>query len=76
VADSSNLRSISRIAKSEEFYDARLLAHDVLATNPTLWEPGYVKTVHEGVERPLEPVYFRIATAEVCGREGVVGQTL
>jgi len=61
------------LPKSEEFYDARLLAHDVLATNPTWWEPGYVRTVHGGVERPLEPVYFRIEIAEMTGREGIVG---
>ena len=61
------------LPKSEAFYEARLLAHDVLAANPTWWEPGYVKTVHEGAERTLEPVYFRIVIAEMSGREGVVG---
>ena len=64
------------LPKTVEFYDARLLAHNLLAATPTWWEPGYVKTLHEGAERPLEPIYFRIVIEEMSGREGTVHQPL
>jgi uncharacterized protein len=64
------------LPKSVEFDDARQLAHDLLATTPTWWEPGYAKTLHEGMERPLVPIYFRIVIEKMSGREGVAGQAL
>lgn len=60
------------LPKSLEFQDLRVLADNLLAETPTWWEPGYVKTLHEGAERPLEPIYFRIVIEEMSGRAGVV----
>ena len=62
----------------EEFTDApeqqqlRIHAHNLLQKNPLWWEPGYVKTVIQGAERPLsEYTYFRIHIDTISGRRGV-----
>jgi nitroimidazol reductase NimA-like FMN-containing flavoprotein (pyridoxamine 5'-phosphate oxidase superfamily) len=49
----------------------RVVAHDLLAETAMWWEPGYVKTLHQGEERRLEPVYFRISISEISGHQGV-----
>jgi nitroimidazol reductase NimA-like FMN-containing flavoprotein (pyridoxamine 5'-phosphate oxidase superfamily) len=55
-------------------YEAhRKRAHDLLQRRPAWWEPGYVKTVLEGRERPLEPLYFRIHIEKISGRRGIPG---
>jgi hypothetical protein len=41
-----------------------MVAHDLLAKTAMWWEPGYVKTLHKGEERPLQPIYFRISISE------------
>jgi nitroimidazol reductase NimA-like FMN-containing flavoprotein (pyridoxamine 5'-phosphate oxidase superfamily) len=50
-----------------EFQQARVIAYNRLHTRANWWEPGYVETVLQGVERPLEPVYFRVKIAQVTG---------
>jgi hypothetical protein len=50
-----------------EYDGARTLAHSLLQQRPIWWEPGYTKTVHEGGERPLELVYFRVHIAQITG---------
>jgi len=53
-----------------EFYEARVLAHDILATTANWWEPGYSKTLRGSTERVLDPVYFRISINEISGHRG------
>jgi len=43
-----------------EFQRTRMVAHDLLAKTAMWWEPGYIKTLHKGEERPLQPIYFRL----------------
>jgi nitroimidazol reductase NimA-like FMN-containing flavoprotein (pyridoxamine 5'-phosphate oxidase superfamily) len=33
------------------------------------WEPGLVKTLHQGAVRPLETVYFRVKITEMSAHE-------
>ena len=49
----------------------RMVAHDLLAKTAMWWEPGYVKTLHKGKERPLQPIYFRISISEISGHQGL-----
>jgi nitroimidazol reductase NimA-like FMN-containing flavoprotein (pyridoxamine 5'-phosphate oxidase superfamily) len=56
---------------TSEFHDARLAAHDLLASTAVWWEPGYVKTLHQGLERPFQPIYFRILINEISGHQGI-----
>ena len=57
-----------------EFHEIRALAHDLLVETEMWWEPGYVKTIHKGEERPLVPIYFRIAITESSGHQGREGE--
>ena len=59
------------LTKSPEFSKAQVLAHDLLSMAAAWWEPGYVKTLHDGAERPLQPVYFRILIDEISGHQGI-----
>jgi uncharacterized protein len=55
-------------------YEAhRKRAYDLLQRRPAWWEPGYVRTVLDGKERPLEPVYFRISIGAISGHRGTPG---
>ncbi len=45
-------------------------AHALLQRRPAWWEPGYVKTIVDGKERPLEAMYFRIRIDQISGRRG------
>ena len=49
----------------------RTYAHDLLERRPAWWEPGYSRTVMEGKERPLKPVYFRILIDQITGHRGI-----
>ena len=55
--------------ESRELPDLRKFAHDLLARTAMWWEPGAVKTLHWGVERKLEAVYFRISIDEITGHQ-------
>ncbi|MDP1751664.1 MAG: pyridoxamine 5'-phosphate oxidase family protein [Reyranella sp.] len=55
---------------TEEYEAARAHAHALIQKRPAWWEPGYVKTIVEGKERPLTILYFRIRIAEISGRRG------
>ena len=59
------------LPNTPEFHAARMVAHDLLAQTAMWWEPGYVKTLHRGEERPLEPIYFRISISEISGHQGL-----
>jgi nitroimidazol reductase NimA-like FMN-containing flavoprotein (pyridoxamine 5'-phosphate oxidase superfamily) len=43
----------------------------LLAERAVWWEPGYAKTVLQGVEQPLLPVFFRLFITEITGRQAI-----
>ncbi len=45
----------------------RELAYKLLQQYAMWWEPGYVKTIHHGTERPLVPVFYRIYVDRITG---------
>jgi nitroimidazol reductase NimA-like FMN-containing flavoprotein (pyridoxamine 5'-phosphate oxidase superfamily) len=55
-----------------DFHRTRMVAHELLAKTAMWWEPGYVKTLHKGKERPLQPIYFRISISEISGHQGLL----
>jgi uncharacterized protein len=59
------------LADTPEFYPTPTVAHNLLAKTAMWWEPGYVKTLHKGEERPLQPIYFRISISEISGHQGL-----
>ena len=59
------------LPETPELHDARVRAHGLLAQTAGWWEPGYVKTVHQGVERPLQPLYFRVCVDTLTGHQGI-----
>jgi nitroimidazol reductase NimA-like FMN-containing flavoprotein (pyridoxamine 5'-phosphate oxidase superfamily) len=50
-----------------EWGNARALAHDLLQRKAVWWEPGYVKTIIHGTQRPLVPVFYRIHIMHITG---------
>jgi nitroimidazol reductase NimA-like FMN-containing flavoprotein (pyridoxamine 5'-phosphate oxidase superfamily) len=54
-----------------EFEASRRSAYALLQQRPQWWEPGYVRTVLHGAERPLELVYFRIQIGAVSGHRAM-----
>jgi nitroimidazol reductase NimA-like FMN-containing flavoprotein (pyridoxamine 5'-phosphate oxidase superfamily) len=55
-----------------DFHRTRVLAHELLEKTAMWWEPGYVKTLNSGKERPLQPIYFRISISEISGHQGLL----
>ena len=53
-----------------EYQAKRQLAWSLLQRQPVWWEPGYVKTILAGTERPLVPLYFRIRVERITGHRG------
>jgi nitroimidazol reductase NimA-like FMN-containing flavoprotein (pyridoxamine 5'-phosphate oxidase superfamily) len=76
VVSSEEWVSIIIFGRYEELPDtpqwetARGHAHELLEQKATWWEPGYVKTIIQGAERPLVPVYFRIHIEQITGHQG------
>jgi nitroimidazol reductase NimA-like FMN-containing flavoprotein (pyridoxamine 5'-phosphate oxidase superfamily) len=64
------------LPRTPEFLNARVVAHELLARTAVWWEPGYVKTVHQGLERQFEPVHFRILIDEISGHQGIADAPL
>jgi uncharacterized protein len=58
---------------TRDMHETRLVAHDLLAKSASWWEPGYVKTLHEGQARLLNPIYFRISINKISGHQGLSG---
>jgi uncharacterized protein len=54
-----------------EFRTPREMAYAFLQQWPDWWEPGYAKTIVNGAERTLIPVYFRVQIVQITGRRGV-----
>jgi hypothetical protein len=57
------------LPNSSEHVEQRVLAFNLLSKTSNWWEPGFVRTCHRGVVRPLEAVYFRIRITELTGHE-------
>jgi uncharacterized protein len=58
---------------TEEHEASRAHAHALIQRRPAWWEPGYVKTIVDGKERPLKVLYFRIRINQISGRRGIPG---
>jgi nitroimidazol reductase NimA-like FMN-containing flavoprotein (pyridoxamine 5'-phosphate oxidase superfamily) len=59
---------------TEEHETSRAHAHALLQSGHPAWlEPGFVKTMVDGRERPLEVLYFRIHIDQIIGRRGLPG---
>ena len=57
---------------TEQHATSRARAHALLqSSRPAWWEPGYVKTIVDGKERPLDVLYFRVRIDQITGRRGV-----
>ena len=54
-------------ADTPETRDMRQLAWSLLQKHELWWEPGYVKTILGGAERPMVPLYFRIRIGRITG---------
>jgi nitroimidazol reductase NimA-like FMN-containing flavoprotein (pyridoxamine 5'-phosphate oxidase superfamily) len=50
-----------------EWSSERTMAIELLKKNVTWWEPGSVKTILHGRERPLVPVFYRIYVTQIAG---------
>jgi len=59
------------LADTEEFFSARATAHWLLSKHAAWWEPGYVRTSHDGAERPMTGVWFRVSIRSISGHEAV-----
>ncbi len=73
IAHNRNWESVVATGRYEELPDTpegkheRDKAWSLLQMQPNWWQPGFVKTVISGVERPLVPIFFRIRLDEVSG---------
>ncbi len=73
VVNAEHWVSVIVFGRFEELPDApdwrseRVLAHELLQLKPMWWEPGYVKTIVHGTERPLVPVFYRIHIVQITG---------
>jgi uncharacterized protein len=61
------LGQFEELADTPEWRSERALAHQLLATKAMWWEPGFVKTILGGAERPLIPIFYRIYIKKITG---------
>lgn len=59
------------LPSTNEYLERQTLAYNLLSKVANWWEPGFVKTTHQGAVRPLETVYFRIKIAEMSAHEAL-----
>lgn len=82
VTDAQNWLSVIVFGRFAELPDTphftaeRELAYELLRRRPIWWEPAYVKTTVNAVERPLELTYFRIRIDKITGRRSIPDATL
>ena len=50
-----------------EWQGARAVAHKLLQKSAMWWEPAYVQSIHEGMSRPLVPIFYRIHIVRISG---------
>lgn len=73
ILHNRNWETVIATGEYEELRDTpqgaqeRHRAWQLLQTRSNWWQPGFVKTVISGVERPLAPIFFRIRLDEVTG---------
>lgn len=67
------LGQYEELPDTDEHELSRVHAHSLMKKRAAWWEPGYVKTIVDGKERPLEVLYFRIRIGEISGRRGIPG---
>ncbi len=73
IVNARQWASVIVFGRYEELLDTpegrieREMAATVLQKNAMWWEPGYVKTIPHGGERPLVPVFYRIHVAHITG---------
>jgi nitroimidazol reductase NimA-like FMN-containing flavoprotein (pyridoxamine 5'-phosphate oxidase superfamily) len=60
------------LPNGSEYLERQVLAYNLLSKAANWWEPGFVKTIHQGAVRPLETVYFRIKITEMSAHEASV----
>lgn len=65
------LGTYEELPDKPEWENERAIAHNLLQRKAGWWEPGYVKTIVKGEERPLVPHFFRIHIVEITGRQGI-----
>jgi uncharacterized protein len=71
IVSPSEWTSVIVSARYEELKDTpegrehRQLAYELLQGRKFWWEPGFVKTIIQGIARPTEPVYFRFSIDEI-----------
>lgn len=58
------------LPNTAEYDERRSYAYTLLRRRPVWWEPGYVKTLVDGKERPLQFLYFRIHIDQMTGHCG------
>jgi nitroimidazol reductase NimA-like FMN-containing flavoprotein (pyridoxamine 5'-phosphate oxidase superfamily) len=57
------------LPQTPDWQALRKQVQEFLAERKIWWEPGYAKTVLQGVEQPLTPVFFRLFVTQITGRE-------
>jgi len=73
IAHNRNWESVVATGRYEELTETaekerhRRRAWELLQTRANWWQPGFVRTVISGVERPMVPIFFRIHLDEVTG---------
>ncbi len=65
------LGQYEELADTPEWESVRRFAFQLLKQKAMWWEPGYVKTILHGTERPLVPVFYRIHIVEITGHRAV-----
>jgi nitroimidazol reductase NimA-like FMN-containing flavoprotein (pyridoxamine 5'-phosphate oxidase superfamily) len=56
-----------RSPDTPEYQPQRAVAQNVLQRQGMWWEPGYMKTILHGTERPLVPAFYRINVGHITG---------
>jgi hypothetical protein len=63
------------LTDTPDWKSVRVYAHQLLKQKAVWWEPGYVKTILHGTERPLVPVFYRIRIVEITGHRAAPDPT-
>jgi hypothetical protein len=61
------LGEYEELSDTPDLQGVRAHAHQLLRQKGAWWEPGYMKTILHGTERPLVPVFYRIRIVEITG---------
>ena len=64
--------SYEELPKEPQYEPLRELAHALLEKRSIWWEPAYARTILGGVERELDPIYFRIHIQSISARRATL----